>query len=384
MKIAFIGQKGIPAVSGGLEKHVEELAIKLAEMGHSVFVYVRNNYTVKELKKYESVNLVHIPSISYSFLATIHTLFKRYDIIHYQSIGSASLCFIPKFLKRKTTIISTFHYRNYIDKKWGRLAKKYLKFGEKITCTIPDATIVLKKSLRSYVFNKYKTKALYIPDGAEIKYNPCAKVLERWNLKEKKYILSATGISGERGATYLIEAFKKLEGTNKLPNNFKLVVIEDALLENESKNNIRNSANGTENIILTGNHSRSSLQQLFSHAYLFVQPFKPKNSSSYLLEAMSYGLAPLVSDDQENLETIGKSGISFHSRSEEDLEEKLAYLLNKPEEVERIGKNARERIKKEYSWNEISRKILRIYELNQKMPNKLLPRKIQAENKSYV
>jgi len=64
MKIAFIGQKGIPAVSGGVETRVEELATRMAKEGHEVFVYVRNNYTDKDLKKYKGVNLIHLPSIT--------------------------------------------------------------------------------------------------------------------------------------------------------------------------------------------------------------------------------------------------------------------------------------------------------------------------------
>ena len=41
MKIAFIGQKGIPAIAGGVEKHVEKLSTRLAAQGHEVTVYVR-------------------------------------------------------------------------------------------------------------------------------------------------------------------------------------------------------------------------------------------------------------------------------------------------------------------------------------------------------
>ena len=55
MKIAFIGQKGIPAKSGGVEKHVEEIAIRLFEKGNDVFVYVRNNYTPKDLIEYKGI-----------------------------------------------------------------------------------------------------------------------------------------------------------------------------------------------------------------------------------------------------------------------------------------------------------------------------------------
>ncbi len=51
MRIAFIGQKGIPAKFGGVEKHVEELATRLAFLGHDVFAYTRRNYTDRKLQR---------------------------------------------------------------------------------------------------------------------------------------------------------------------------------------------------------------------------------------------------------------------------------------------------------------------------------------------
>lgn len=388
MKIAFIGQKGIPAIVGGTEKHVENLAIRLAEMGHEVFVYVRNHYTEKSLRSFEGVKLIHIPSvntksldtISYSLFSTLHALFHRYDVIHYQSIGPASLCFIPKFFKKKTAIFATFYYRNYLDKKWGWLAKKYLKLSERIACKIPDKTIVLKKSLRHYIFSKHKARAIYIPNGSDVEYNPSVKALERWNLKEKKYLLAIAGSNGEKGIRYLIESFKKLEETNKLANNFKLVIVSE---ENDS-DKIKKIAQEKESVIFTENQTRSTLEQLFSHAYLFVHPCKSEEFPIHIQEAMGHGTATLVSDNQENMAIIGRCGFSFHERSQQDLEEKLAYLINKPSEVEKMGKNGKERIRKEYGWDSVARKTLRIYESVQEKNSEPVLKKLQVEKKSYV
>ena len=44
MKVAMIGQKGIPSRAGGVEIHVEELAAGLAEEGVQVDVYCRRYY----------------------------------------------------------------------------------------------------------------------------------------------------------------------------------------------------------------------------------------------------------------------------------------------------------------------------------------------------
>ena len=45
VKIAMIGQKGIPATYGGIERHVEEIARRLVARGHEVTVYCRFHYT---------------------------------------------------------------------------------------------------------------------------------------------------------------------------------------------------------------------------------------------------------------------------------------------------------------------------------------------------
>lgn len=45
MKIAFIGQKGIPAKAGGVERYVEAVATGLVKQGQQVFVYTRPYYS---------------------------------------------------------------------------------------------------------------------------------------------------------------------------------------------------------------------------------------------------------------------------------------------------------------------------------------------------
>ena len=48
MKIAMIGQRGVPATFGGVERHVEELGARLAADGHEVVVFCRRGYGESE------------------------------------------------------------------------------------------------------------------------------------------------------------------------------------------------------------------------------------------------------------------------------------------------------------------------------------------------
>ncbi|GBE16937.1 spore coat protein SA [bacterium BMS3Abin15] len=369
MKIAFIGQKGIPSLSGGVERHVEEIATRMADQGHEVFVYVRNNYTDKNLKEYKNVKLIHLPSIStkrldaisHTFLATIHALFQDYGIIHYQAIGPTSLSWIIKLFKRKTLLIATFHCQDYHHKKWDLFAQKYLRFGEYITCNVPDKTISVSNVLHDYALKKYGVDTIFIPNGAKVNFNSGNDILSKWGIKDKRYILSVSRLIKHKGVHYLIEAFKRLEDTNKVPNNFKLVVTGAGFYTDNYVEYLKTISQGRDNIVFTGNCLGEDLEQLFSHAYLFVQPSESEGLSLTLLEAMGHKLATLVSDIPENLEAIGRSGLSFKSKNVTDLENKLAYLLNKPGEVQDIGKLAKDRVDKEYSWDSVVQKTLQTY-----------------------
>ena len=52
MKIAMIGQRGVPATFGGVERHVEELGARLAADGHEVVVFCRRGYGESEPERY--------------------------------------------------------------------------------------------------------------------------------------------------------------------------------------------------------------------------------------------------------------------------------------------------------------------------------------------
>lgn len=139
-----------------LKKHVENLAIRLANSGQEVFVYARNNYQDKKIKKYQGVNIINLPSIgtknldaiSHTFFACLDLIFRRRpDIVHFHSVGPSSLIFLVKLFRPKLKIVFTFHCQDY-HQKWGRLARWYLKLGESIRCRYADQVITISEELK--------------------------------------------------------------------------------------------------------------------------------------------------------------------------------------------------------------------------------------------
>ncbi len=370
MRIAFIGQKGIPARSGGVEKHVENVAVRMAQAGHEVFVYVRSHYTEPSLTEFKGVKLVHVPSIrtknldaiTHTFFSTVHALFRGYDVIHYQSVGPTTLSFIPRMLLWRTKVVSTFHCQDYLHKKWGWFAKMYLKFGEYVACRVPNKTIVVSRGLQEYALKTYARNAAMIPNGADIETNVGSDVLAQFGLKEKRYILSVGRLVKHKGVHYLINAFGQLEDTNKLPNNFKLVIVGTNSETPEYEEYLKIMGKGRENILFLGEQMGRNLRQLFANAYLFVQPSESEGMSIALLEAMGYGLPIIVSDIDANTEVVAETGTVFENKNSDDLRDKLAYLLNRPEEAGKLGVEAQERIRDHYSWDAIAKKTVELYQ----------------------
>lgn len=389
MKIAFIGQKGIPAIAGGVEKHVEQLAVKLAEKNHQVFVYVRNNYTEKNLREYKGVKLIHLPNlgtkhldaISHTFLATIHALTQNYDIVHFQAIGPTSLSFLIKIFKPKTALIATFHCQDYFHQKWGWFARNFLKLAEYITCNIPDRTIAVSNVLGTYVKRAYRKEAKVIPNGASVTFTEESDLLSRWGIKKNEYILSQSRLIKHKGIHYLIEAFKNLEDKN-LTQGKKLVIVGDGFYTDDYVNYLKVLAVGSQNIIFTGAQTGRAMDQLFANAYLFVHPSDSEGLSITLLEAMAHGKAVLSSDIPENMEPLGGNGFYFRQGNARNLEENLLKLLENPQILGEVGKKAQEVALKEYSWEKIAEKTENLYRdvLFEKNGKKIIFNKIYERN----
>lgn len=363
MRIYFIGQKGIPAKFGGIERHVEELSVRLADMGHEVFVYTRPNYTPSNLEKYKGVNLICLPSFATKHLDTIiHTfracrdvIKKDADIIHFHSIGPSSLIWLVKLFKRDAVIIATFHSRCYLHKKWGFFAKEYLKLGEFMACKLPDKTITVSRSLAKYVGEKYRVNSEYIPNGVPFCEKREPDEIKKWELEKDNYILAVSRLIGHKGLHFLIEAYKNIK-TDK-----KLVIVGDGAHSSDYVDKLHNLSYGNQNIIFTGSQTGKILEELYSNAYLFVQPSESEGLSIALLEAMAYENAALASDIPENKEAAGEEGLFFRNRDVLDLQRKIEWALENPLSLKSGGILNRERAAKFYDWDEIAGNTAGVY-----------------------
>lgn len=364
MNIYILGQKGIPSNGGGVEKHVEMLSTRLVKRGVNVYAYTRSNYSSKQKRTYQGVNLINLPSIQskyldaifHTFLAILDLARRKPDIIHFHSIGPSSLIWLAKLIKPNTPIVATFHCKDYYHKKWNIIARTYLKFGEFIACKLAHKTITVSKGLAKYSNKKYKKQASYIPNGVDpIKYQPSNIINSKWNLTKNGYILSVSRLIEHKGIHYLIEAY------NNLNTKKKLVIVGSGSFTEEYVSQLKNLAKNNPNIIFTGNQTGRTLNELFSNAYLFVQPSTSEGLSVALLEAMASKNAVLVSNIPENKEVIENTNFTFKNKNVLSLRQKLNYLLKNSKKITKERQVSFKRVNTEYNWENITTNTIKIY-----------------------
>lgn len=373
LRIAMIGHKRIPSREGGVEIVVEELSVRMAQKGHRVEAYNRyghhvsgkkydDEYGWKGRKYYKGVRVRIIPTfqssslnaIVYSFLATLRALFTKYDVLHYHAEGPCAMLWIPKMFGKR--VVVTIHGLDWQRAKWGNFASRVIKFGEKMAARHADEVIVLSRNVQQYFKEKYGREVTYIPNGINRPERRKADLIrEKYGLEKDGYFLFLARIVPEKGLHYLIEAYQKLD-TDK-----KLVIAGGNSQAVEYMEQIHEMAAKDDRILMTDFVQGQTLEELYSNAYAFVLPSDVEGMALSLLEAMSYGNCCLVSDICENTEVVEDQALHFRKGDVKDLREKLQYLLEHPDTVERLRSGSADFICGKYNWDEVVDETLRLY-----------------------
>jgi glycosyltransferase involved in cell wall biosynthesis len=361
MKIAMIGLRGIPGISGGVENVVENLAPRLIRLGCDVTVYCRSPYSDKKPKDFKGVKLKYLPTINrkhtesivHSFLSTTDSLFKDYDIVHYHAMGNGIFSLIPRLKNNKTVV--TLHGLDWERDKWGFAAKSFLKLSERAVCSFPNRVISVSEKIKRYYKAKYNKDIIFIPNGVNIEKPKKISSLKRFLLKKDNYILFLSRIVPEKGIHTLIKAYKNID------TDTKLIIAGDTTHTEGYLKEIQELAKDDKRVILTGPLYGEEKTQAFSNCLFFVLPSTIEGMPIVLLEAMSFGKCPLVSDIEENMDVIHDNGFSFKVGDETDLQKKIEYMLKHTDIVKRKGLECKVIVKDNYGWDAVAKKTYLVY-----------------------
>lgn len=361
MRVFVIGTRGIPDIPGGVEKHCQELFPRIAAKGQEVYLARRSSYVNQELKEWHGVKLVDCYSPRRkAFEAITHTLIallvaRRYhpDVVHIHAIGPSLLAPLARLMGHKVVI--TNHGPDYDRQKWGRPAKLILRLSEKLGGMSANEVIVISEVIADIVRRRCHRESNLICNGVP---SPTIinndEYLRSLSVESGRYILAVARLVPEKGLHDLLGAFEQLE------TRYKLVIAGDADHESEYGRKLKSRAASNPAVVMTGYVTGDPLNQLYTHAGLFVLPSYHEGLPIVLLEALSYGLPVLVSDIPANIEVDLPKERYFKCGDTESLKVKLNQLVGKAwseDEQQYI----RDILTTRYNWDTIAEQTIAVY-----------------------
>jgi glycosyltransferase involved in cell wall biosynthesis len=364
MRIFVTGTRGIPDISGGVEKHCQQLYPLVAGLGHEVIVATRKNYVKNPgLKKWKGVRLVHtyapesksLEAIVHTFLCVLKARHYKPDILHIHAVGPGLMVPLARVLGFK--VVVTNHGPDYARQKWGKAARAMLRLGEWLAGRFAHEVIVISRPIQDIVRQRCGRDAAIIPNGVCLPEKTLAcDEIENMGLEPEKYVLAVARFVPEKGLDLLIEAFEKLGNAR----GYKLVIAGDADHESRYSRALKKRIADNPEIVGTGYITGEKLNQVYSHAALFVLPSYHEGLPISLLEAMSYGLPVLVSDIAANREVGLDERRYFKCGDVGDLAEKLSVMIDQGVSEEEKAWFRKE-IAEKYDWGRIAGETVRVY-----------------------
>jgi glycosyltransferase involved in cell wall biosynthesis len=359
MRVAFIGGRGVVSKYSGIEAYYEEVGKRLVELGYDVTVYCRSYFTPAR-ETYNGMRLVRLPTIRskhletpiHTLLSSLHAAFSGCDVVHYHALGSALFSFLPRIFGKKTAV--TVQGLDWRRKKWGRFASRVLRLGELASARLPDATMVVSRTLQEYYRLNYGIETAYIPNGGTLRQRSSLAHLKQWGLVPDNYILFAGRLSPEKNCHLLIDAYESLT------TSAKLVFAGGSSHTDAYAESLHRRAG--ENIVFTDWVAGDALTDLVTNAALFVLPSDLEGLSLALLDAMGAGTCVLASDVPENREVVEGAGFTFHAGDVKDLARMLDLLLSHERMRSVAARLARDRVQDQYQWPQIAKQIAAVYE----------------------
>ncbi len=275
----------------------------------------------------------------YDYFANSMVRYKDFDLaITYgcpfgetvRTLKKESFCKVICDLAPHNIKISREEHLKYIPHQYPypHLTNQYLLELYLKQLRLADKVIVHSHSSAEYIMNEAKLteKPIVIPHGC---YLP-SEIPE----PPAEFMPGYFGSLGkDKGIIYLLTAIQK--------NNMQLIIggREAANLESN------------ETIHVLG---ETSLPEFYSKISVYVQPSVIEGFGITPLEAMAFNRPVIVSEGagMSELITDGKDGFVVPRRDAESILTKLQYFKDNPEEIDRMGKNARKTAEK-YTWEKI-------------------------------
>jgi len=360
MKIHFLLVKDL-LKGGGVEAYTRGVGRLLADRGHEVTVYATGGQKGSP-SIVDGMKVIWLPRMRPHWTekfggalmaSCLELAGHRPDVVHLHSVAAGAMA--PLLTMRGAPCVIQMHGLEWMRSRWGGAAQRVLKGMERCSVSWADALTAVSHTQCDYFHREYGAACEYIPTAVEIRQPRPPRLLHEYQLRGRDYILFAARLVPEKGAHYLIPAYRALK------TDCSLLIAGDGSQSPAYTAHLKELAGGDPRIRFAGDVRGELLEEMLSNARLFVQPSELEGLSIGLIEAMSYGLPCVASDIPENLEVVGDAALRFRSKSIEDLRTILEEALTDTVLEKQLASHARRRVESRFTWDIVANQLEDLY-----------------------
>jgi glycosyltransferase involved in cell wall biosynthesis len=361
----MIGQRGVPATYGGIERHVEELGVRLAERGHEVVVFCRTNYVGGQPDEYRGVKLrysatlptKHFEAFVHSGSSAFSALSHRFDVVHYHALGPG--LFAPVSKAGGAAVVQTIHGLDHMREKWGKKSQAVLRLAGWMSARVPDATVVVSHALAEHYAEAYGRDTTYICNGvnAPTRRQP-GNTLKELGLEPGRYALFVGRLVPEKAPDLLARAFAKYAGDERL------VIVGGSSFTDGYVTEVQRAAAEDDRVVLAGYRYGAELEELYTNAGVFVNPSSLEGLPLTLLEAASYAVPVIASDIPPHVEVLRQAPGGFRIVPVGDvvaLADAIADVFARRHETNAEALGLRDAVLGSYCWDRATDDLEALY-----------------------
>jgi glycosyltransferase involved in cell wall biosynthesis len=268
---------------------------------------------------------------------TVPLVYTVHDPLPYSCRYSSSKETIIRYLTFQCIDLEAWHSVNHLIAVSKRLKQDLMKKG------IPDEKI-------SVVYNGV--------DREFLKENDCATssaILNKYGLPNH-FCLYVGRLTARKGIDYLLRALTKIKGVH-------CAVVGDGP-QREYLSSLAVRFGLQKRITFTGYVPKEDLKQLYATTDFLVLPSVAEGLPLVVMEALAMG-APVIASRVAGIPDVisdGYNGVMVPPKDADSLSKTIHKLTYDPELRERMSYNARRTINDRFSWENIAKGVLRVYD----------------------
>jgi glycosyltransferase involved in cell wall biosynthesis len=356
----MIGQRGIPAAYGGVERHVEEITSRLARRGHSLVVFGREGYCGPAGGTPGALQVMlrdwRRPAwgtAAHCLEASLRCLADPPDLVHFHATGPAACALLARL--GSIPAVTTFHARDWRRRRWGAGARAVLRACEAAAVRGSRQVTAVSETLARSLSERWRVPVTWIPNGVTLGPEPEPPP------PGPPRLLFLGRMVEDKGIHHLLRALRTIEIDLRL----QLAGPEDPGDPYPAR--LRALAAGDRRVEFIGPLDPAARDRALAGCSLLVLPSELEGMSLSLLEAMAAGRPVLASDLEENRDLLDgggePAGFLFRSGDAPDLAARLEELLRQPGRLREAGRAARRRAGALFDWESAVDRLEQVYEL---------------------